>query len=146
MSVKERLIEFIKFKGISKSEFCREIEVSSAFVTSIVKSIQPDKIERITLKYPELNPGWLLTGEGEMLKPPKNQFSQMTEQEIESITGETIAEELMKLLKRGEIFLATTHHKIVDEKNEEIAKLHLRLEKILRENWELQRKIDELTK
>lgn len=68
MTVKERLIDFIHYKNISNSEFCRSIEVSAAFVSSMVKSIQPDKIKRITLKYPELNMGWLLTGEGEMLK------------------------------------------------------------------------------
>ena len=68
MSVKERLIEFIDYKKISKSEFCRTIGVSNAFVTSIVKSIQPDKIERITLNYPELNTEWLLTGKGRMIK------------------------------------------------------------------------------
>lgn len=69
MSVKERLIEFIRYKDISNSEFCRSIEVSTAFVTSMVKSIQPEKIERITLKYPELNIEWLLIGKGEMIKP-----------------------------------------------------------------------------
>lgn len=68
MSVKERLREFIRYKRLSNSEFCRSIEVSTAFVSSMVKSIQPDKIERITLKYPELNIEWLLTGEGTMLK------------------------------------------------------------------------------
>lgn len=68
MSVKERLIEFIRYKKLSNSEFCRSIRVSTAFVSSMVKSIQPDKIERITLKYPELNIEWLLTGEGMMLK------------------------------------------------------------------------------
>ena len=68
MTVKQRLIDYIKYKKISKIEFGRQIGVSSAFVTSIIKSIQPDKIERITLKYPDLDIGWLLTGNGEMLK------------------------------------------------------------------------------
>lgn len=30
--------------------------------------MQPDKIERIALEFPELNMTWLLTGDGEMLK------------------------------------------------------------------------------
>lgn len=67
-TVKERLIEFLKFKGVSKSEFGERIGVSNAYVTSIRKSIQPDKIQAIALNYPELNTAWLLTGEGEMLK------------------------------------------------------------------------------
>lgn len=68
MSVKERIIEYIKYKGISNSEFCRTIGVSTAFISSMVRSIQPDKILSIALKYPDLNTGWLMTGEGEMLK------------------------------------------------------------------------------
>lgn len=67
MTVKERLKEFINFKDISVSEFCRQIGVSSAFVSSMRKSIQPVKTESIALRYPELNITWLLTGEGEML-------------------------------------------------------------------------------
>ena len=74
MSVKERLIQFLNYKGISKSEFGRVIGVSNSFVSSMAKSIQPDKLKRITLNYPELNPEWLLTGEGEMIRnePVKN--------------------------------------------------------------------------
>lgn len=68
MTVKERLIEYISYKKISKSDFCRTIGVSVAFVSSMRTSIQPDKIKSIALNYSDLNTGWLLTGEGEMLK------------------------------------------------------------------------------
>jgi len=68
MSVKERLKKFIKEKGINASEFGRIIGVSPSFISSMRVSIQPDKIESIALKFPELNIQWLLTGEGDMLK------------------------------------------------------------------------------
>ncbi len=71
-SVKERLVAFLQYKGISKSEFGRQIGVSSAFVTSMRKSIQPDKIIAIQSKFPELNTSWLLTGEGNMLNNSSN--------------------------------------------------------------------------
>ncbi len=67
-SVKERLIYFLEQQGINKSQFGRSIGVSSAFVTSMRKSIQPDKLRVIQNVYPKLNTAWLLTGEGEMLK------------------------------------------------------------------------------
>ena len=67
MTVKERLREFIKYKEISERAFCRKIGVSSTYVNSIRTSIQPDKLKSITDNYPELNPIWLLTGEGEMI-------------------------------------------------------------------------------
>lgn len=72
MAVKERLITFIKYINISNSEFCRTIGVSNAFISSMRKSIQPDKIESIALHYPKLNTGWLMTGEGEMLRETEN--------------------------------------------------------------------------
>lgn len=71
MSVKQRLTEYIHYKKLNNSEFCRAIGVSSAFISSMRVSIQPDKIESIALKFPDLNTGWLITGEGEMLKEKK---------------------------------------------------------------------------
>lgn len=68
MAVKERLTAYIKYKKISISAFCRTIGVSNAFVSSMRKSLQPEKIENIAIYYPDLNISWLLTGEGEMLK------------------------------------------------------------------------------
>lgn len=66
--VKQRLINYIKHKGISIRQFCLSIGASPSFVANIVKSIQPDKINSIANQYPDLNTGWLLTGEGKMLK------------------------------------------------------------------------------
>ena len=68
-SVKERLSAYLEHKGVNKSEFGRRIGVSSAFVSSMRKSIQPDKIALIQIEFPDLDTSWLLTGEGEMLKP-----------------------------------------------------------------------------
>lgn len=67
-SVKERLIAYLEHIGINKSEFGRRIGVSSAFITSMRKSIQPDKIAAIQREFHDLNTEWLLTGEGDMLK------------------------------------------------------------------------------
>ena len=77
-TVKERLIKYLKNQGISQKSFEQEVSLSNGYVNNIRKSIQPDKIERISIRYPNLNTGWLLTGEGEMIKqtsvssPPEN--------------------------------------------------------------------------
>jgi hypothetical protein len=68
MTVKERLIKYINYKKISQSTFEKSVDLSNGYVNNIRKSIQPDKIQRIALRYSDLNTGWLLTGEGEMLK------------------------------------------------------------------------------
>lgn len=67
-SVKERLILYLEYKGLSKAEFGRKIGVSPAFITSMRKSIQPDKVKSIALEFPDLDTTWLMTGEGTMLK------------------------------------------------------------------------------
>lgn len=67
-TVKDRLILFIESKGISKNAFERACGLSTRYVSNMRQSIQPDKVKKIALIFPELNTGWLLTGEGEMLK------------------------------------------------------------------------------
>ena len=68
MSVKERLIEFINSRKISVRKFERECGLSYGYVSNMRVSLQPDKLMSISERFPELNTGWLLTGEGEMLK------------------------------------------------------------------------------
>lgn len=68
MTVKERLIIFIKSQNLSQRAFEIAIEVSNGYVNNIRQSIQPDKLQRIALCYPTLNISWLLYGEGEMIK------------------------------------------------------------------------------
>jgi len=70
-TVKERLVAFLKEINISQKKFEISIDVSNGYVNNIRQSIQPDKIQRISLTYPYLNTGWLLTGQGEMLNSEK---------------------------------------------------------------------------
>lgn len=69
-SVKSRLVQFLKHKGLGQARFEKSIGTSNGYVNSIRQSIQPDKLERIALTYPELNISWLMIGElgGTMLK------------------------------------------------------------------------------
>ena len=53
---------------MSERQFCKTIGVSPSYVNNINKSIQPDKIDSIAIHFPELNTGWILTGEGQMLR------------------------------------------------------------------------------
>ncbi|MEG1936815.1 MAG: hypothetical protein RR132_04655, partial [Rikenellaceae bacterium] len=74
MSVKQRLIEFIKYLKIGQGAFEKEVGLSNGYVNNIRVSIQPDKLQKIALQYPILNTGWLMVGEGEMLKPTPNTY------------------------------------------------------------------------
>lgn len=67
-TVKQRLQSFIESQKISINRFEKETGLSTGYVNNIRVSIQPDKIKKIAQRFPNLNTGWLLTGEGEMLK------------------------------------------------------------------------------
>ncbi|MBP1638944.1 MAG: hypothetical protein H6Q17_527 [Bacteroidetes bacterium] len=67
-TVKDRLIQFLKYKHISQAKFALSVGLSGGFVNSIRKSILPNTLSRIAVQYPDLNTGWLITGEGGMLK------------------------------------------------------------------------------
>lgn len=67
-TVKERLKAFIEYKNISIRSFESQCGLSYGYVGNMRQSIQPDKVKSIARCFPDLNTGWLLSGEGEMLK------------------------------------------------------------------------------
>ncbi|MCD8292336.1 MAG: hypothetical protein LUC23_01045 [Prevotellaceae bacterium] len=67
MDVKERLLDFISYKGLNKSRFQRSIGVSGSYIQNIANGIGTDVLRRIEKIYPELNTDWLVSGNGEML-------------------------------------------------------------------------------
>lgn len=67
-NIKERLFQYIEFKGISARRFSLECGFSANYATNISKGIPEDKMNTISVHFPDLNPAWLMTGEGEMLK------------------------------------------------------------------------------
>lgn len=50
-------------------QFEIKLGLCNGYVNSISRSIQPDKVEKISKEFPDLNIEWLITGIGEMLKP-----------------------------------------------------------------------------
>ncbi len=72
ITVKSRLIKYLKIKGLSQRGFERICELPNGYVNNIRQSITPDKMQKIVLHFSDLNPGWVLTGEGDMIKGGKN--------------------------------------------------------------------------
>lgn len=81
-TVKGRLIAFISYLGVGQGKFEKECGLANGYVNNIRKSVTPEKLQQIALHYPELNTGWLMTGEGDMLKPS---------QKIGDITNSSVA-------------------------------------------------------
>ena len=69
-SVKNRLIDFLKYKEISQSKFEQLCGISNGYVNNIRKGIKSEMFDKkIAPIFPELSKTWLLLGEGSMLVP-----------------------------------------------------------------------------
>lgn len=65
--IKDRILQFIDYKQITKNKFETECGLPVRYVSNIGKSIQSDVIEKIVLTFPDINLHWLITGLGEMV-------------------------------------------------------------------------------
>lgn len=87
-SIVIRIKEFIDFKRLTISSFERIVGFSNGSFASQYKnnkSIGSDKIENILKVYPEINPVWLLTGEGSMIKEETTPDNVVNEPSVEYI-------------------------------------------------------------
>lgn len=64
--VKQRLLAYIKAKGLKKHQFEKKCGLSVGYVANIRSSISPEKMKSITSVFPDLNVDWLITGRGTM--------------------------------------------------------------------------------
>lgn len=73
-SSKERIVKYINFKGISKTQFYNDLDIKRGLLdTDKLKATISDTIlAKILVVYSDLNIGWLLTGEGEMITSTQN--------------------------------------------------------------------------
>lgn len=76
MSVKDRLLDFVAYTGLSRRKFQERINVSNSYIQNISEGIGADVMNRISIQFPDLNTSWLLTGEGEMIKSSCDGVSQ----------------------------------------------------------------------
>jgi phage repressor protein C with HTH and peptisase S24 domain len=72
--IKERVIQIVEQKGIIKEDFFPKIGMTSANFRGNARNtpLNSNAIENILSELPDVNPEWLLTGKGEMLKEATN--------------------------------------------------------------------------
>ena len=90
-TVKERIVSFLKEKGLSQSAFEKSTGLSNGYVNNISKGIGAEKLQRIIEIYPELSQSWLLTGEGEMLRTAPDDSAADKQKTLPLIPFEAIA-------------------------------------------------------
>lgn len=125
----DRLMQFIKFAGLSARQFDISIGASNGYTLRMKKnnaSIGSDVIENILKVYPQLNVVWLITGEGNMLNKPEedeildfDHLPKSRQQEIEDLIEQKIKErqeeELKRLLKEVTEEIEKTQNRLKEE-------------------------------
>jgi hypothetical protein len=70
VNVKERVLLIAETKGISKTEFFKDVQLSYANFKGGQKNtaLSSDAMVAILSKHPDISPAWLLMGEGTMMR------------------------------------------------------------------------------
>lgn len=89
--IKENILQYLDFKGISKYEFYKKTGVSNG-VLSQKSGLSEENTLKFLSYFTEVNAEWLLTGKGEMLKGYKqqNEEKHVNEQSTEYVTGKSL--------------------------------------------------------
>jgi transcriptional regulator with XRE-family HTH domain len=124
-TVRDRLKAFLAYKEIGQAKFAEAVGLSKGYVNNIVNSIQPKTLDRIAMQFPELNTAWLMTGEGDMIRPNYQQKVESGEnftQHGDVTVNQTNDEALLKALDEIAAQRRLTE-KVTDQMNALIALL-----------------------
>lgn len=66
-TIKDRILQFVKFKKLSARQFSLSIEQDRSYLSTMSQDIRAGVVVKILVTYPEINMEWLLLGNGEML-------------------------------------------------------------------------------
>lgn len=102
MSVRQRVLKFLEYKNISRTKFYRMAHLSNGFLDKD-GGMSTANCEKIFEVFPEMNPEWLLTGNGSMLRV----------KEPREDTGTTAVEVLV-----GKLVELTTENALLKQENE----------------------------
>lgn len=98
-AVKQRLITFLKYKNLSQKRFEEAVGLANGYVNNIRQTVTHEKLQKISLCFPDLNKAWLLTGEGEMLnagEPSPPPATPTTEERLLSIIEKMQADSMKR--------------------------------------------------
>ena len=78
-TVKERIILYLRYKGIGYNKFESIAGISHGYISNLKSTPKKEQLAKILLAAPDLNRTWLLAGDGEMLNKTENAVISKTE-------------------------------------------------------------------
>lgn len=107
MSLNERISKVIEYSQLTPSEFADEIDVQRSSISHITSGRNKPSLEfiiKIKSRFPELLWDWLVTGEGEMLKPELPETKTHEEQTEEDQIKTTPLPDLFTMINEDDEF------------------------------------------
>jgi phage repressor protein C with HTH and peptisase S24 domain len=104
-NIKDRVLQIPENKGITKEYFFDKIGVTYGNFKGKAKekALSSDTLATIVTMYPDINPNWLLTGQGEMFIKINTNQSLLLEDPASEYVKSPIKSRFKKLPNRGEL-------------------------------------------
>jgi hypothetical protein len=101
-TTKQRLLQFIGYKNISQKKFLQEVGLKRGFLDTdkLNAAVSDMFIAKIIAVYAELNPEWLITGKGAMLRQPQEPVRERVGEEKSSAAQAVTSEKYYELLEQ----------------------------------------------
>lgn len=145
--LKDRLLQFIDYLGISVSEFERTAKMSNGAVSKTTNKMRASTMKSIKDSFPLLNMEWLRSGVGEMLiMQPQRSVTNITNGGMATLGDQSPIFKDIKIEIEEE--LATTNEEPTDISSckKEVKRLRTLLTKAEREISRLEGKVEEQDK
>jgi repressor LexA len=81
MSIRERILQYLKYKNVTRYRFYKETGLSNGFLDK-EGAIGSDNCEKICYQYPDLSADWLILGVGEMIKSAYSSNHKVKESDV----------------------------------------------------------------
>ena len=97
--MKDRIKKYIDYKGVTAGELAVILDVQRSNISHILNGRNMPGaafIEKLLLKFPDLDARWLLTGEGEMIVDSEIYISANNHEEIPATGVKTLIKEEIK--------------------------------------------------
>lgn len=141
-TVKQRLIEYLKYKGIGQNKFEKMAGISNGYISNIKSTPRDEKLTRILQAAPDLNRIWLLTGDGEMLLPKEGNVATV-EGDGTAVAGNSIHVEIPDIISKALDEIAA-QRMLTEKSQSQVDKSQEQLDKAYEQVSKAQEQIDRL--
>lgn len=141
-TVKQRLIEYLKYKGIGQNRFEKKAGLAIGYISKLRIEPSPTKLRSIINAAPDLNKDWLLTGDGEMLLPKEGNVATV-EGDGTAVAGNSIHVEIPDIISKALDEIAA-QRMLTEKSQSQVDKSQEQLDKAYEQVSKAQEQIDRL--